>query len=530
MLDLSGVTLDGEGNGGVGIWVHDCDDVTIENGVLTGFHYGIQAHNVSNLNIRGCVVSDNTNPTDAGWLPDTVAPVEEGFGGGIYLYKVRHSVIENNQLNNNFNGVSLVRSEHNVIGGNHASYCGNVGIYLLRSSHNEVLHNLAEHCIRYTDRFWCDTADSAGILLEDGSNHNRIVGNSLRYSGDGFFIRAHNREPSNHNFISGNDGSYSPNNAFEAVFSSENVFEDNVANYSNYGFWLGYSTKTTVKTERNKGLPVRRNRHRARAGQPHRGQPTSRETATASAFGAIPRRKGRRAVTCRPAATPSQEIELRIPGTAGYRQRKTTRLISGETVLKGTGGGTTGGRCSPGSTSLHPPPLGCRVSPVCRGRAWLVGPHPGPLARMKTWWRNVPVPHSPTERPQGMPLQGCGRRAGDWMGEGCTGSGSGMTVGEWALVDWPSPRALSHGRGRNMGFLIGVGGEGVPGRATRSFGFAQVTGWRASPVCREGGGSPVGWVWLVDGDAPPVRAPWAPWVSPVCRKSAWSPALTPTLS
>ena len=248
VLDLSGVTLDGEGAGGVGIWVHDCHDVTIENGVLTGFHYGIQAHNVSNLNIRGCVVSDNTNPTDAGWLPDTVAPVEEGFGGGLYLYKVRHSVIENNQLNNNFNGVSLVRSEHNVIGGNHASYCGNVGIYLLRSSHNEVLHNLAEHCIRYTGRFWCDTADSAGILLEDGSNHNRIVGNSLRYSGDGFFIRApHNREPSNHNFISGNDGSYSPNNAFEAVFSSENVFEDNIANFSNYGFWLGYSTDTTVK-------------------------------------------------------------------------------------------------------------------------------------------------------------------------------------------------------------------------------------------------------------------------------------------
>ena len=247
VLDLSGVTLDGEGNGGVGIRVHDCDDVTIENGVLTGFHYGIQVHNVSNLNIRGCVVSDNTNPTDAGWLPDTVAPVEEGFGGGIYLYKVRHSVIENNQLNNNFNGVSLVQSEHNVIGGNHASYCGNVGIYLLRSSRNEVLHNLAEHCIRYTDRFWCDTADSAGILLEDGSNHNRIVGNSLRYSGDGFFIRAHNREPSNHNFVAGNDGSYSPNNAFEAVFSSENVFEDNVANYSNYGFWLGYSTDTTVK-------------------------------------------------------------------------------------------------------------------------------------------------------------------------------------------------------------------------------------------------------------------------------------------
>ena len=246
-LDLSGVVLDGERKGGVGVWVHDCRDVTIANGIMIGFHYGIRAENVSNLSIRGCVVSDNTNPLDAGWLPDIEAPVEEGFGGGIYLREVRDSFIENNQTGNNFNGISLVRSDHNVISGNHASHCGNVGIYLLRSSHNQVLDNQAEHCIRYSDRFWCDTADSAGILLEDGSNHNRITGNNLRYSGDGFFIRGHHGEPSNDNFIAHNDGSYSPNNAFEAVFCSGNVFEDNVANFSNYGFWLGYSTNSTVR-------------------------------------------------------------------------------------------------------------------------------------------------------------------------------------------------------------------------------------------------------------------------------------------
>ena len=246
-LDLSGAVLDGEGKGGVGIWVHDCRDVTIANGIVIGFHYGIRAENVSDLNIRGCVVSDNTNPLDAGWLPDIEALVEEGFGGGIYLRRVRDSVIENNQTGNNFNGISLVRSEHNVISGNHASHCGNVGIYLLKSSHNQVLDNQAEHCIRYTDRFWCDTADSAGILLEDGSNRNRITGNNLRYSGDGFFIRGHHGEPSCDNFVARNDASYSPNNAFEAVFCSDNVFEDNVANYSNYGFWLGYSTNSTVR-------------------------------------------------------------------------------------------------------------------------------------------------------------------------------------------------------------------------------------------------------------------------------------------
>ena len=254
-LDLSGVVLDGERNGGVGIWVHDCEDVTIANGIVIGFHYGIRADNVSNLTIRNCVVSDNTNPLDAGWLPDIDGPVEEGFGGGIHLRRVRHSVIENNQTGNNFNGISLVQSDHNVISGNNASHCGNVGIYLLKSSHNQVSDNQAEHCIRYTDRFWCDTADSAGILLEDGSNHNRIAGNSLRYSGDGFFIRGHHGEPSNDNFVSGNDASYSPNNAFEAVFCSGNVFENNVASCSNYGFWLGYSTNSTVR-----GNEIRANR------------------------------------------------------------------------------------------------------------------------------------------------------------------------------------------------------------------------------------------------------------------------------
>ncbi len=250
-LDLSGVVLDGEGAGGVGISVRDCEDVTVQNGVIKGFHYGIHAENVTRLFVNNCVVSDNANPIDSGWLPDTDSPIEEGFGGGIYLRRVTHSVIENNQVNNNFNGISLVRSGRNVIGGNHASYCGNVGIYLLMSSHIEVLHNLCEHCIRYTGRFWCDTADSAGIMLEWGSNHNRIIGNSLRYSGDGFFIRANPRAnspvSSDHNLVQGNDGSFSPNNAFEAVFSGHNIFRENVANYSNYGFWLGYSSDTTVQ-------------------------------------------------------------------------------------------------------------------------------------------------------------------------------------------------------------------------------------------------------------------------------------------
>ena len=253
ILDLSGVYLDGEGKGGVGVSVRDCRNVTIRNGVIRGFHYGIHAVNAVNLKVSDCVLTDNANRPNAGWLPDTEEPAEEGFGGGIYLCRASRSVIENNLVNNNFNGISLVRSDGNIVRDNQASCCGNVGVYLLMSSRNEILHNRAEHCIRYTERFWCDTADSAGILLEKNSNHNRIIGNSLRYGGDGFFIRANPNHSSDYNYIKGNDASFSPNNGFEAVYSAHNVFEENTANYCNYGFWLGYSSNTTVLNNEIRG-------------------------------------------------------------------------------------------------------------------------------------------------------------------------------------------------------------------------------------------------------------------------------------
>ena len=254
-LDLAGAVLDGQSFSGVGIYVHDCERVAIRNGIIKGFYYGVRAENVQQLTVESCVVSDNHNPREAGWLNDTEQPVYDGFGGGIYLREVSNSLVRGNLLNNNFNGIDLVSSDSNVILRNSASYSGNIGIHLLQSSYNVVVGNDADHCIRYTDHFWCDTADSAGILLEEYSLHNVIVGNRMRYSGDGFFIRANNRHGSNYNYVARNDSSFSPNNAFEAGFSEYNVFEDNVADHSNYGFWLGHSRHTTVR--RNK---IRSNR------------------------------------------------------------------------------------------------------------------------------------------------------------------------------------------------------------------------------------------------------------------------------
>jgi hypothetical protein len=63
--------------------------------------------------------------------------------------------------------------------------------------------------------------------------------------GDGFFlagmIPAYEYAECDNNLFEDNDGSYSPNNAFEATFSQGNIFRSNLANFSSYGFWLGFS-------------------------------------------------------------------------------------------------------------------------------------------------------------------------------------------------------------------------------------------------------------------------------------------------
>ena len=201
VLDMAGAVLDGEDFSGVGILMRGRSDITIRNGMIRGFYQGLQIENCQRVTIENCVVSDNHNPVDAGWLADTANPSEDGFGGGIHLSHVTDSLIQGNTTTNNFNGLGLVRCERVTVRGNDASYSGNVGLHLLAPCDNIIEDNRADHCIRFAGRFWNDTADSAGILLEEFSHRNRIVGNSLRYGGDGFFIRANNRHSSNDNFI-----------------------------------------------------------------------------------------------------------------------------------------------------------------------------------------------------------------------------------------------------------------------------------------------------------------------------------------
>ncbi len=140
-LDLGGAVFDGENRTSVGILVHDCERVTIRNGVVRGFHWGMLAENVKQLRIERCVVSGNHNPPGLGWLGDDVVPVEEGFGGGIRLVRATDCVLDGNIVHDNLNGIDLVRCQRVTLRGNDASYSGNVGIHLLLSTDNVIEDN-----------------------------------------------------------------------------------------------------------------------------------------------------------------------------------------------------------------------------------------------------------------------------------------------------------------------------------------------------------------------------------------------------
>ena len=118
------------------------------------------------------------------------------------------------------------------------------GIRLDGSTGNLVRGNVADYVDRR--RYGTDSDDSAGILLVSGANDNQIISNSFTHSGDGFFLGNTCARASFRNYVYGNDGSFSPHNAFEATFSSGNVFDRNWANDSNYGFWLGYSYDSRI--------------------------------------------------------------------------------------------------------------------------------------------------------------------------------------------------------------------------------------------------------------------------------------------
>jgi len=245
-LDLNGATLVGSGGNGTptyGVSAIGFSNVIVQNGNVRGYYYGVRVEGGSGVQVLHNDLSANwRDPASLGSSPPfldiNVGPNlgdRTNLGGGLFGRNLTNARIAGNTLRNQENGIDLYAVAASTIEDNDASDNTGWGIHLHASTGNTVRGNTADRCIR------TNLNDSAGVLLVFGSNGNRILDNSFRFGGDGFFIGNENGCPSNDNLVQGNDGSYAGANAFEATFSSGNQFIDNVADGSNYGFWLGYS-------------------------------------------------------------------------------------------------------------------------------------------------------------------------------------------------------------------------------------------------------------------------------------------------
>lgn len=253
-LDGGGAVLVGPADLPFALRVAGRRSVRIRNLRIHGFYHGLRIEGCKQVRVEDVVVRGTAEVEGPGVFLDIWRRADEAYGAAIFVRDSREVTIRRCDVQHQQNGISFYSCSHCRVLENNASYNSGWGIHLHASSDNEIRGNTADFCNRVYQRGDGSVhvgADAAGLLLVVGSSRNRVVGNRLRGGGDGVFLAGYRHPdivaPCNDNLFRNNDCSLSPNNAFEATFSTGNRFEGNIANDSNFGFWLGYSARTVVE-------------------------------------------------------------------------------------------------------------------------------------------------------------------------------------------------------------------------------------------------------------------------------------------
>jgi parallel beta-helix repeat protein len=265
VLDMTGVTLESTARQpwervGVGVHAKGYSHISIRGGAVQGYRINVflegEAGSGSGVQVVGTdvsgsraqrLLSSDTHFEAQDWVNIFDLDAWESYGAGLYLKNIDGAWIENVIAHGAQNGVMLAHTAHATVYKCDLSRNSGWGIALYGSSGDELLNNHADWDVRCEGKTYSAGCDSAGVLLMEGSNHNRIIGNSFTHSGDGFFLsKSQTGASSEANYVAFNDGSYSPHNSFEAVFTRGNQFYHNLADHSDYGFWAGFSRDSAI--------------------------------------------------------------------------------------------------------------------------------------------------------------------------------------------------------------------------------------------------------------------------------------------
>jgi parallel beta-helix repeat protein len=261
-LDADGAVLIGGGRQGAGLTLRGSSGVTIRNICLREYYHGIRATECTGLTLAGNRITSTAEVPPNTTFLEIWLTAENAYGGAILLDRVTDSVIEENDLQHQQNGLLTYDCRGLSVRRNQANYNSGYGIHLYGTCDSLFEENSADYCCRFEPReggagghhFGHMGADATGFLAVNGSSRNTFRHNTARLGGDGFFLAGLAPDGTkcgcDDNLFEENDGSLSPNIAFEATFSRGNIFRNNYADRCNYGFWLGFSWDTTIENNR----------------------------------------------------------------------------------------------------------------------------------------------------------------------------------------------------------------------------------------------------------------------------------------
>jgi parallel beta-helix repeat protein len=228
-IDLNGRTIDGKSIG-AGILNNGFDSVTVRNGVLADFDFGVMLNTGAQHNIvEGVTAQQNQEAAVSLGQPtypnDPNAPtVPEDPPPGVQS-QVTGNIIRSNTLVANARGVWLNNdANNNVVHGNLIGATADDAVWIERARSNRIEGNDIQ------------VASGAGVLLE-GSTDNLVLDNSIVDTSTGVLISATTTAPtgieSTGNRVEGNLISETSGPALEIHDSRQNLLVDNVGTLTN---------------------------------------------------------------------------------------------------------------------------------------------------------------------------------------------------------------------------------------------------------------------------------------------------------
>ncbi len=253
-VSANGTVIVGSGSGN-GVAANGMNNVTVSGLTVRNYFHGMHFYNCDDLTVENCNVWETPELPEGSIFLNIFDGPNGSYAHAVWLRYCDRATIRDNDVSDQQNGISLFNCSDALVTGNYASYNTGWGICFYDTDSSTVRDNVADYCTR--DYYGWSGADAASFLIVYGSDNNDVQSNSFVGGGDGVFLagatHSLQKKPNNFNYFAYNDCSYSPNNGFEATFSGGNVFEHNISDGCNYGYWLGYSYDNEVRNNRVNG-------------------------------------------------------------------------------------------------------------------------------------------------------------------------------------------------------------------------------------------------------------------------------------